>query len=360
MRLMSRLLCVSIATVCLAACSPQTEEAEKAPQLVRAIEVTSRPFASSATLSGEVNARIESALSFRVAGRIVERNADVGHRVKAGELLARIDPQEQRADVDVALAGVQAAEAQYRQAARALDRQKALLAKQVSTRADYDAAEEAQRTAEGSLDAARAQLATARDALTFTDLRADFDGIITARNAEVGQVAQAAQTIFTLAHDGPRDAVFNVFESLFLHNQPDSKITVSLLSNPSVEITGAVREISPTIDATTGTIRVKVGLGDASATMPLGAAVSGVFSYKSRDVVLLPWSAMASLGGHPAVWLIDPASNQVSLKEVEVSDYETEKFTVSGGLSEKDLVVSDGAKLLRAGQTVSIIAKDVL
>jgi len=360
MRKFTSPLCVSLAVLFLAACSPKEEQAAAPVQYVRAVEVETQPLATNATLTGGVSARIETELSFRVAGRIVERNADVGKRVKAGDLLARIDAQEQLADVDVAQAGVQSAEAQFKQASRALERQKTLLSKQVSTQAEFDAAEEALRTAEGSLDAAKAQLASARDALTFTDLRADADGIITARTAEVGQVAQAAQSIFTLAHDGPRDAVFNVFESLFLKNQPDSKIKVALLSDPAVEITAAIREISPTIDATTGTIRVKVGLGDKSDVMPLGAAVTGVFSYKSRNVTLLPWGAMASVEGRPAVWVIDPATKKVSVREVEVSDYETGKFAVSAGLNPKELVASEGGKMLRVGQTVEIIAKDAL
>ena len=360
MRLFAHTLCLCAVAVALSACGPQEEPKTTAPQMVRAIEVASRAYATHATLTGEIDARIASDLSFRVAGRIAARNVDVGDRVKAGDILASIDPQEQRADVDVATAGVQAAEAQYKQASRTLDRQKALIAKQVTTRADYDAAEEALRTATGTLDSAKAQLATASDALSFTDLRADADGVITARTAEVGQVAQAAQSMFTLAHDGPRDAVFNVFEALFLRNAPDSQVTVALLSDPATQIAAGVREISPTIDATMGTIRVKVGLGDKSAVMPLGAAVSGTFSYKPRDVILLPWGAMASRDGKPAVWLIDPASNQVSLVPVEVSDYETGKFSVTSGLKPKDLVVSDGGKLLRAGQAVSIIGKDTL
>jgi RND family efflux transporter MFP subunit len=194
--------------------------------------------------------------------------------------------------------------------------------------------------------------------LTHTELRADADGVVTTRNAEIGQVAQAAQTVFILAHDGPRDAVFDVFEALFLRNQPDSEISVSLLSDPSKKIVAGIREISPTIDATTGTIRVKVGLGERGQLMPLGTIVSGVFKYRSREVIILPWSAMASLGGQPAVWLIDPLTHRVSLRKVTVSDYETGQYSVSRGLKPKDLVVIEGGKLLKPDQTVSILGKD--
>ncbi|QRM57490.1 efflux RND transporter periplasmic adaptor subunit [Sinorhizobium sp. BG8] len=358
MKVAKNILGASAAALLLAACSPQEEEAKTIPQLVGAQEVASATYTTSATLSGEVKARVASELSFRVAGRIAERTVNVGDHVKAGDLLARIDPKEQRADVAVAKATVQSAEAQYRQASLSLERQKSLLASKVSTQETYDNAEETYRTAKAALDVARTGLATAVDALTYTELHADGDGVITARNAEVGQVVQAAESIFTLAHDGPRDAVFDVFEGLLLRNERDSKIGVSLLSDRTRVIAAPVREVAPTINAATGTIRLKADLADKSDSMPLGAAVSGVFSYTPRELIVLPWSAMASVGGEPAVWLIDPGTKTVSLRKVEVGDYETERFTVTGGLRPKDLVVTDGAKLLAPGEAVSIIGKD--
>ena len=344
----------------LSSCDEEKTASPPQQKAVIAVEARSTEFASNATLSGSVTARIESQLSFRVSGRIIERNVEVGSHVKAGDILARIDPAQQQADVDVAKAGLEAAEAQLRQATLAHKRQKELLASQVTSKASYDQAEAALRTAEGTADAARAVLASAKDTLSFTYLKADADGIITARTAEVGQVQQAAQTVFTLAHDGTRDAVFNVFESLFLNNQSDARIEVSLLSDPSVIISATVREVSPTIDASTGTIRVKVDLGERGTIMPLGAIVTGRFSYITKRVILLPWSAMASVDGKPAVWLIDPDSSKVSLQPVQVSDYETGLFAVTDGLKDGDLVVSKGGKLIRTGQQVSILEKEVI
>lgn len=342
----------------LSACDVEKSVSSPSPKVVLAVKAVSSELATSVTLSGSVNARIESQLSFRVSGRITERNVEVGSHVHAGDVLAKIDPTQQKADVKVAKASLEAAEAQLRQATSALDRQKKLIVKNVTTKADYDQAEEELRTAEGTLDAARADLASAKDALSFTELKADADGIITSRDAEVGQVPQAAQTVFTLAHDGKRDAVFNVFESLFLNNKPGANVEVSLLSDPSVKISARVREVSPTIDASTGTIRVKVDLGERSNIMPLGAVVSGRFTYKSKKVIVLPWSAMASVDGKPAVWMIDPQSKKVSLQPIRVYDYETGQFTVTGGLKVGDLIVSEGGKLLRIGQRVSILEQE--
>jgi RND family efflux transporter MFP subunit len=356
MKFNRNLLYSALLALALASCRGEDEKQEVQLQDVRTVRAAVSTYSASTAITGEVKARIQSELSFRVSGRIVERLVDVGSTVRAGDVLARMDPEEQRADVDVATASVASAEAQLTQAALASDRQKNLFRNQVTTRASYDAAEEALLTAQGTLDAARAQLDTAKDALSFTELRADADGIITARNAEVGQVAQAAQSIFTLAHDGTRDAVFNVFESLFLEKS-DEQIEVHPLSAPANSISASIREVSPTIDSTTGTIRVKVGLDKNGASIPLGAAVVGTFTTQSRQAILLPWSAMTSRGGKPAVWVVDPSNQEVLMKSVDVAEYQTGKFAVSGGLNPNELVVVEGGKFLRPGQQVTPAAE---
>jgi RND family efflux transporter MFP subunit len=346
------LIWMTLTALALCACEERDKKQAAAPQAVRTAEAAVEAYSTSTSITGEVKARIQSELSFRVSGRIIERAVDVGSKVKAGQVLAKIDPQEQLADVGVATASLHAAEAQLTQATLASERQKNLFNSQVTTRANFDAATEALITAQGTLDAARAQLETAKDALSFTELRADADGVVTDRNAEVGQVAQAAQSVFTLAHDGPRDAVFNVVESLFLQ-ESTADVQVRLLSSLQIEITAPVRETSPTIDSTTGTIRVKVALDKTDDQMPLGAVVVGTFMAKSRQAILLPWSAMTSSSGKAAVWVVDPSNQTVSMKKVDVAEYETGKFAVSAGLAPKDIVVVEGGKFLRSGQTVA-------
>ncbi|MCF3642477.1 efflux RND transporter periplasmic adaptor subunit [Rhizobium sp. TRM95111] len=336
----------------LSACSDPQGPKEATPQHVGVVVAKEETRALVRTLTGEIQARVQSDLSFRVSGKIVERLVDVGERVGAGQLLARIEAEEQQADLEVAVANLQAAEAQQTQAQLAFDRQQRLFNAQVVSRAILDQAQETLLVAQGSTNSAQAQLETARDSLSYTELRADADGIITARKAEVGQVAQAAEVVFSLAHDGPRDAVFDVVETLFLGAAMEPVVTVTLLSDPSVAIKGGMREVSPTIDPATGTIRVKVGL-DGEATMPLGAPVAGSFLHQPRSVIRLPWSAMASDDGQPAVWQVDPATSRVSLKAIAVDDFETGSFTVRTGVSPGDIVVSNGTKFLRTDQGVS-------
>lgn len=343
-------LLASAATL-LAGCEKEQAPAAKV-KAVETVVVASTPVAQANTITGEIAARVQSDLSFRVSGRIVERLVDVGQAVKAGQVLAKIDSEEQQADLDVAKANLESAKAQETQAQLAYDRQQNLFSTQVTTRANVDQAQETLLTAQGSAKSAQAQLETAQDALSYTQLKADADGIITARNAEVGQVAQAASQVFTLAHDGSRDAVFAVYESLFLGKKLEDKVGVRLISDAAKVADGSVREISPTIDAATGTIKVKVDVG-AAPGMQLGAPVIGTFKTASRDAMELPWSAMASQGGNPAVWVVDPANSTASIRPIEVASYGTGRFAVKAGISPGEIVVSDGGKFLRPGQTVS-------
>jgi RND family efflux transporter MFP subunit len=351
-----RTILVATAIVCaigLGSCSDERGPTEPTPRQVGVVVAKPEPLVQGGAITGDVRARVQTDLSFRVSGKIIERLVEVGQSVKAGQLLARIDPEEQKADLDVAAANLQSAEAQQTQAQLAYDRQQSLFRTQVTTRAALDQAQEALLTAQASTKSAQALLETAQDTLSYTELKADADGMITARNAEVGQVAQAAQVVFTLAHDGDRDAVFEVVESAFLR-PIDGDGTVTLLSNPTQKIAAKVREISPTIDSSTGTIKVKVAIS-SDAPIPLGAPVVGRFNYVSQDVIQLPWSAMTSKGGKPAIWIVDPASSAVSARAVDVAGYETGSFIVKSGVSEGDVVVTDGTKFLRAGEIVSYV-----
>lgn len=336
----------------LSSCSEQQGPPETAPRRVTVATATEQPLTHGGSITGEIRARVQSDLSFRVSGKIIERLADVGASVKAGQLLARIDAEEQRADLEVAVANLEAAVAQQTQAQLAFDRQQNLFRTQVTTRAALDQAQEVLLTAQGSAKSAQAQLETAKDAVSFTELRADADGVITARNAEVGQVAQAAQVVFTLAHDGPRDAVFDVVETLFLGREIEPSVTVKLLSDPARQADARVREVSPTIDPSTGTVKVKLSL-NSNTSMPLGAPVAGSFRYKPLSMIQLPWSAMTSKGGMPAVWVVDPGSSKISLRAIEVEGYQTNSFTIKTGVSAGDIIVSEGTKFLRPNEVVS-------
>jgi RND family efflux transporter MFP subunit len=195
----SGVVAAALVAVALSGCNDHAAAPNTRAAIVRTEIVQPRDRQASATLTGEIQARFRADLSFRVSGRVLARYVDVGARVQAGEVLALLDPAEQQADVDAATAAVLAAESQLRVAKVTFERQKTLIASGFTTRTVYDQAQEGLRTAEGALEAAKAELGTSKDALGYTALRAEAAGVVTARNLEVGQVVQAAQPVFSLA-----------------------------------------------------------------------------------------------------------------------------------------------------------------
>jgi RND family efflux transporter MFP subunit len=355
-RILSRLnaaIAIPLLMTLLSACDDRSADSVKSAAFVRTEIVQQRDRQTSVTLTGAIQARSSADLSFRVSGRVLARLVDVGAHVNAGDVLARLDPAEQQADLDAATAAEAAAESQLQVARTNYERQKTLLAQRFTTQVAFDQAQEALRSTESSLENAKAQLGTAKDALGYTELRAGASGLISARNLEVGQVVQAAQPVFTLAQDGDRDAVFDVYESLFFGDYDGDQVSLVLLSDPTVTAMGHVREVSPAIDPRSSTVRVKVGIQNPPAAMTLGSAVAGTARSKPIAQITVPWTALMSLGSKPAVWTVEPATKTASLRVVEVGAYEAEAIVIKQGLNPGDRVVVDGGKLLSSGQSVT-------
>ncbi|MCP3459570.1 efflux RND transporter periplasmic adaptor subunit [Bradyrhizobium sp. CCGUVB23] len=346
-------MAVALVATALGGCNDHAAPTSSRAAIVRTAVVQPRERQASLTLTGEVQARFHADLSFRISGRVIARMVDVGAHVNAGEVLALIDPAEQQADVDAATAAVASAEAQLRVAKATFERQKALIASGFTTRTVYDQAQEGLRAAESELEAAKAQLGTSRDALGYTTLRAEAEGVITARNLEVGQVVPAAQPVFSLAHDGERDAVFDVYESAFLGQTASRNVVLALLSDPSLTAIGQVREVSPAVDAKSSTIRVKVSIPDPPAAMTLGSAIAGTVRAVPQQQIALPWSALMAAGEEAAVWTVDASTRTASLKPVTFGGYEAGEVLIKAGLEPGERVVIDGGKLLSVGQLVT-------
>ncbi|WP_263261453.1 efflux RND transporter periplasmic adaptor subunit [Pseudomonas sp. RIT-PI-S] len=325
----------------------QPERRRVSVQTVQASE-----FAPRVEVTGDVQARVQTQLSFRVGGKIIQRMVDVGDRVSPRQVLARLDPKDLQTNVDSAVAAAAAEQARVSQASAAFDRQAKLLPKGYTSRSEYDSAQAALRSSQSALAAARAQLANAREQLGYTDLVAEAAGVITARQAEVGQVVQATQPMFSLARDGERDAVFNVYEALFVQPAGDAPITVRLLEDPSVTVQGKVREVTPTVSAQTGTLQVKVALAALPPRMHLGSVVSGSLTAPSKPAVELPWSALTKDMHDPAVWLLK--DDKVSLHKVTVGRYLTAKVVITDGLASGDRVVIAGGQLLHPDMQVEV------
>lgn len=347
-----RLILSALVCAVLASCNDTAETKETQPQIVRVVQASQRSYQPTAEITGEVRARVQSDLAFRVGGKVIERLVDVGSEVRAGDVLARIDDSEQHADVDVARAGLQSEQANVSQKTLAFKRYSALLQSRSISQATYDQAQEELLTAKAMLKVAEAALATARDALSYTELKADVDGVITGRDIEVGQVVSAAEVAFTLAQNGPRDAVFNVFEAFFLDGRPNTVVTIAPINDLDRKVQASIREISPTIDTSTGTVRVKAVLPQ-DAQWVLGTPVLGIFRSPERSGFILPSRAMTSDGGTQAVWVVDPENRLASLRKVSVSRYRSSDFIVTDGIASGDLIVTEGGKFLREGRSVA-------
>jgi RND family efflux transporter MFP subunit len=339
----------------LAACGEQ-QAAPKGPEVrpVRTTVVDPQPIDDDRSAVGEVKARYESDLGFRVAGKVISRTVDVGVSVKKGDLLARLDEQDYRNKLKSAEADIMSAQADLVEAKGAEDRLRQLLASGTTTRANYDAAFKNLRSGEAKLDAAKAALDLAKDQLSYAELRADFDGIVTAVGAEAGQIVNVGQMVVRLAQPKERDAVFSVAESAFREKpaQPP-EVAVSLLSNPNISCIGVVREVSPVADAATRTYQVKVTLKNPPDQMRFGSSVVGRSVVDGARHRAAGQRALFA-GGQPAVWVVDPAKGSVALKSVVVVRYETDRVILSEGLAKGDIVVTAGVNRLRENQKVRL------
>ncbi|WP_147024251.1 efflux RND transporter periplasmic adaptor subunit [Methylobacterium oxalidis] len=323
---------------------------------VRTVTASRSLIATDIVITGDVQAQAQTNVSFRTNGKVGVRLVEVGDHVEADQVLARLDPQEQRANLDNARAALTSAEAQLTQAKLSFKRQETLLASGYTTRPAYDNAEQQLRTTQAAVDSAKAALGTAQEQFSYTELRAGVSGIVLSRSLEVGQVVQAGQSVLVLAQDGPRDAVFNVYEAL-LATPPDSKtVEVVLQADPGIVTAGSVREISPSVDPASGTVRVKVGLDRTPPQMTLGAVVIGRGKFRPQEAIVLPWSALYRWKGQPAVWVLDPGTGTVTPRVVTVERYGADTIALAGGVEPGEHVVTAGIQFLRPGQTVTVAA----
>jgi RND family efflux transporter MFP subunit len=346
-------LTLALLAMPLTACNDRSATTVERAAFVHTEIVQPQDGRASLTLTGEVQARFRADLSFRVSGRVLARLVDIGAHVNIDDVLARLDPAEQQADFDAATAGVAAAESQLRVAQATFGRQSHLLSSGFTTRIAYDQAQEQLRTAQSTLESAKAELGRAREALDDTELHARAAGVITTRNVEVGEVVQATQSVFTLAQDGERDAVFDVPESMFFGDVDRGHVPLALVSGPDVAAVGYVREISPAVDPKSSTVRVKVAIQNPPPAMTLGSAIAGTAGTKPAVEITLPWTALTAVGSKPAVWIVDPEKKTASLKPVTVGTYEAGAVLIKEGLEAGDRVVVDGGKLLSSGQPVT-------
>jgi membrane fusion protein, multidrug efflux system len=339
----------------LGSCEREAENVTPIARPVRTITTAKSETGVPVTLTGRVAAEDEVALAFRISGRLLENHGKLADRVQAGQLVARLESQNELNSLRAAQATLAAAQGQFTQAQNQFDRQDTLLKQGWTTRANHDQAKQALQTARSQVEAAEAQLKAAHDLVSFTELKADAPGVLTAIGPAAGEVVQAGQMIVRVARKDGRDAVFDVPAQL-IHSAPsDPQITVSLADNPSVTARGRVREVAPQADPVTRTFEVRVGLTDPPPTMRLGATVNGRVEIESLPLIEIPATALTKFDSQPAVWIVDPASQTVSIRNVEVVRFDQAQVAVAQGLSTGEVVVTAGVQALHPGQRVRLL-----
>ena len=307
-----------------------------------------------ATFPGRIEAQEQAALGFRIGGRVTERLVGVGAAVKAGDILARLDPENELNDLRSARAALAAAEGVLRQAEGRFERQQHLYTRNVTSRAEFEDAGQGRKTARAQVEAAAANVRIAEDVVGFTTLKADAPGVVTAIGAEPGEVVSAGSMVVTLARRGGRDAVFDVPAESLSYLGVDARVSVKGASDPTATAEGRVREVAPEADAVTRLFRVRVGLIDPPPGLALGLAIQGTFTKTAKAGVAVPAAAIVRSAKEAAVWLVDPATRKLALRTVQLVGEDPAYAVIGSGLAEGDIVVTAGAGSLKAGQLVRL------
>ncbi|QDF95969.1 efflux transporter periplasmic adaptor subunit [Azoarcus sp. DD4] len=340
-----------LVTLSLTACSPPAPPQAVLPTvLVRSVGKAGGAAAMQ-VYTGEVRARFESDLGFRIGGKLVERRVDVGAVVRRGQVLARLDPQDAELAAAAAVAQVAAAEADVALARAELERAQGLRARNFISASALDTRSSAHDAAAARLRQARAQAATARNQAGYAELVADSDGVVTGQAAEVGQVVAVGQAVFRLARPGEREVLIHAPENRVRQLVPGVKAVVRLWSVPDQAYPGVVREVTPMADAATRTFAVRVSVPAADAALQLGATATAAFATDSADTVVLPGAALSRDAGRDVVWLVD-GDGIVRPQAVDVIAYREDGAVLRANLPDAARVVVAGVHKLVAGEKV--------
>lgn len=357
---------VLMAAFVLSACS-KPAPVEEPVRAVKVLTVGVSPLLATREFAGEVRARTESRLGFRVAGKIVQRQVDLGQQVHAGDVLAQLDAQDYQLTADAARAQAAAARTNRDLAAADLQRYRELRAQNFISDAELDRREAQLKAAQAQLDQAEAQLTTQGNQARYAKLVADAAGVVTAIEAEPGQVVAAGAPVLRIAQDGPRDVVFSVPEGQVATMVNGMSVQLRVWASGEV-LPGRVREVAASADPVTRTFLVKASIEAAESVRklpPLGATVAVLPAAAApakgpgangglAQAIKLPSSALRQDGQVTAVWVLDTASMTVRSQPVQVATADGNEAVIASGLQPGQLVVATGVHVLSPGQKVTI------
>jgi len=337
----------------LSACSKE----EPAPDPVRPVlwvEANAISEESLGRFAGNIEARFESTLGFRVGGRIAQRHVDVGSEVQKGQLLATLDPTDQQNNVRAAQGDLARIEAQWINAQANARRQQELFDRGVGAQAQLDIAQTDLKTTNSSREQARSALSQAQDQLGYSELRTDHAAVVTRWQAEAGQVVTAGQEVVTLARPDVKEAVIDLPGSLADQLPVGVEFKVASQLDPQIATTATLREIEPQAERTTRTRRARLTLTDTPDSFRLGTAISVTLSSAIAARTELPINALQEVDGKTRIWVIDQQNQTVNPRDVQVVSRTGDTFVLSNGVKPGERVVSAGVNSLKPGQKVKV------
>ena len=341
----------------LAGCGKKPAEGEAAVPVI-ALPVQAADGALAARFPGDVHARYEASLSFRVGGQLIARYVDPGTWVKQGQALARLDPADSDRQLANAKAALEAAEHRLVFATQQRDRDDAQFKQNLISQLQWQQTQDNYASALGGRDQARQQYELANNQSRYTTLVADHDGVITSRQAEVGQVLAAGQAVFGFAQSGEREVYVDVPESRVAGIAVGQAATVTLPALPRRSYAAHVREMAPAADAQSHTYLVKLSIEHADPSLQLGMTAEAALQNGKSNVaaVRIPATALFHQGEQPAVWIVRPADATLELRPVTVARYGERDVLIAGGLKAGERIVMQGVHTVSAGEKVAPIA----
>ena len=343
-----------LALIGLAGCSKKVEQSEDI-RPVRTLTLAPGSTEASMELSGEVVPRYESRLGFRVGGKIIVRKVEVGSVVKRGQVLMQLDATDPQLSQAQAKAAVSGADSQLALAKADLERYRELRAKNFVSQAVLDAKEASYKAAQSAHDQASAGLKVQANQSSYTTLVADAEGVVTALDAEVGQVVAPGSPVVRLARTGAIEVKVSIPEDRVEAIRQAKSVTVRTWAQRDNAVPGVVREIAPATDPATRTFSARVALSKATADIRLGMTATVSFSAPLPPSIRVPLTALLNDQGKTSVWVVE--KGKVKLVPIEVAGPQGNEILVGSGLDAGQEVVIAGVHLLREGQKVSILGR---
>ncbi len=339
----------------LAGCKTETKPTAEVPQPIRVATVVYRPLEATRSYTGIVKPRFESDLGFRVAGKVIERRVDVGQRVAAGDVIARLDATDYRFALESQEAELRAALSSREQAVSAEGRYKELTGKGYTSTAALEQRAAAAEEARQRVEKAQRAIATAKNQVAYTELKANADGAVVALPVEAGQVVAAGQTVARIAKSGEMEVLVAIPEQQ-LGDLKTMTAQVELWANGAVRYGAVLREVAPEADAASRTYQARFTLKDPDARVALGMTATVMVS-KAADhsVVRLPLSAVMNDGRGAAVFVVDASGTRIERKAVDVVSFGREEAVIASGLTDGQRVVTLGTHLLDEARPVKIV-----